>query len=280
MKKKISLFLVLIIVFSMVLTACGTDKVNDTKDPANNTGTETTSLDKIIASGKIVLGTSADYPPFEFHTMIDGKDSIVGLDIEIAKYIAEELGVELEIKDMDFDNLLAGLGTGMMDMIIATMNPDPDRDANFTDIYYEANLSVLIHKDDKSEIAKLEDLEGISIGVQMGTTQEEIVKEDIKDATAKSLSNNADIIMNLKTKKIDSAIMETPVAESFAMVNNDLMLIENLIIDSGTGGVAIAVTKGDEELTQKLNEILAKIKSEGLLEKWMIEASELSGEGL
>ncbi len=280
MKKKISLFLVLIIVFSMVLTACGTDKVNDTKDPANNTGTETTSLDKIIASGKIVLGTSADYPPFEFHTMIDGKDSIVGLDIEIAKYIAEELGVELEIKDMDFDNLLAGLGTGMMDMIIATMNPDPDRDANFTDIYYEANLSVLIHKDDKSEITKLEDLEGISIGVQMGTTQEEIVKEDIKDATAKSLSNNADIIMNLKTKKIDSAIMETPVAESFAMVNNDLMLIENLIIDSGTGGVAIAVTKGDEELTQKLNEILAKIKSEGLLEKWMIEASELSGEGL
>lgn len=280
MKKKISLFLVLIIVFSMALTACGTDKPNDTKDPADNPGTENTSLENIVSSGKIVLGTSADYPPFEFHAMVDGKDSIVGLDIEIAKYIAKELGVELEIKDMDFDNLLAGLGTGMMDMIIATMNPDPTREANFTDIYYEANLSVLIHKDDKSEITKLEDLEGKNIGVQMGTTQEEITQEDIKDATAKSLSNNADIIMNLKTKKIDCAIMETPVAESFAMVNKDLMLIENLIIDSGTGGVAIAVKKGDEELTEKLNEILAKIKSEGLMEKWMIEASEISGEGL
>ncbi len=280
MKKKISLFLVLIIVFSMVLTACGGGKTNNTKDPANNADSKTNSLEKIVSSGKIVLGTSADYPPFEFHTLVDGKDVITGLDIEIAKYIAKELGVELEIKDMDFDNLLAGLGTGMMDMIIAGMNPDPDREANFTDIYYEANLSVLIHKDALSEITNLENLEGKSIGVQMGTTQESIAQEDIKDATAKSLSNNADIIMNLKTKKIDCAIMETPVAESFAMANDDLMIIENLIIDSGSGGVAIAVKEGDEELTAKLNEILAKIKSEGLLEKWMVEASELSGKGL
>lgn len=82
--------------------------------------------------------------------------------------------------------------------------------------------------------------------------------------------------MNLKTKKIDCAIMELPVAESFADVNDNLMVVDNLIIDSESGGVAIAVKKGNDELTEKLNEILAEIKSKGLIEKWLIEADEFS----
>lgn len=292
MKKKISLLLVGILVFTMFLTACGN---GGTKDQVKNTGkedtpeveapkdngeTETTELEEIIANGKIVFGTSAGYPPFEFHAMVDGKDKIVGFDIEIAKYIADELGVELEIKDMDFDKLLGGLSTGMMDMVIAGMNPDPERDANFSDIYYEANLSVLITKDAADTITKAEDLNGKSIGVQMGTTQETIAQEDFENTQVKSLGKNPDIVMNLKTKKIDCAIMETPVAESFAKVNDDLMVVENLIIDSGSGGVAIATKKGSDELTEKLNEILAKIENEGLLEAWIVEANELSGESL
>ena len=101
------------------------------------------TLEGIKNKGKIVLGTSADYPPFESHAMIDGKDEIVGFDIEIAKYIAEELGVELEIKDMDFDKLLGGLSTGMLDIVIAGMNPDPEREkeANFT--IFTMNLPIL-----------------------------------------------------------------------------------------------------------------------------------------
>lgn len=288
MKKKISLLLVAIMVLSMILTACGNGGSKDNVEKAGEdvekepteTVVEMNELEKIIDNGKIVLGTSADYPPFEFHTMVDGKDKIVGFDIEIAKYIADELGVELEIKDMDFDKLLGGLSTGMMDMVIAGMNPDPERDANFSDIYYEANLSVLITKDAADTITKAEDLNGKSIGVQMGTTQETIAQEDFENTQVKSLAKNPDIVMNLKTKKIDCAIMETPVAESFAKVNDDLMVVENLIIDSGSGGVAIATKKGSDELTDKLNEILGKIHSEGLLEAWIVEANELSGESL
>lgn len=299
MKKKISLLLAVIMVFSIFLTACGgnpsdeptqepagevneennEDKENAENEEEDNTE-ETSKLEQIVDSGKIVLGTSADYPPFEFHAMIDGKDEIVGFDIEIAKYIADELGVELEIKEMDFDKLLGGLSTGMMDMVIAGMNPDPDREANFTDIYYEANLSVLITKDVESEITSVEDLEGKKIGVQIGTTQESIAQEDIKDSEVKSLNTNPDIIMNLKTKKIDAAIMETPVAQSFAKVNDDLMLVKDLTIDSGSGGVAIAVKEGNDQLTEKLNEILDDIKSQGLIEKWMVEADELSSQGI
>ncbi len=279
MNKKVSLLLVLVMLLSITLTACG-GKGGNIQGENNNVEGEGRGLQEIIDSGKIVLGTSADYPPFEFHAMIDGKDTIVGFDIEIAKYIAEDLGVELEIKDMEFDKLLGGLSTGMLDMVIAGMNPDPDREANFTDIYYEANLSVLITKDDESNITKVEDLEGKSIGVQIGTTQESIAQKSIKDADVKSLSTNPDIVMNLKTKKIDCAIMETPVAESFAKVNDDLMVVDNLIIDNESGGVAIAVKKGNDELTEKLNEILAEIKSKGLIEKWLVEADELSNQGL
>lgn len=285
MKKKFNLLLAVVLMFSVVLTACGGSGKEIEKTPetdVNKTnGSDTTVgiIEQIQKNKKIVLGTSADYPPFEFHALIDGKDQIVGFDIEIAKYIANELGVDLEIKDMEFDKLLGGLSAGMLDMVIAGMNPDPSREASFTDIYYEANLSVLVLKDN-AEIAKLEDLEGKSIGVQIGTVQEEIARNDIKDSDVKALGTNPDIVMNLKTKKIDCAIMETPVAESFAKVNQDLIVVDGLVIDSGSGGVAIAVKEGNEELTEKLNEILAKIKSEGLIEKWFIEANDMVDEAL
>lgn len=276
MKKKISLFMVIVLGLSSLLVACGNSQEVNLEN--EDLKFESCTLEGIKNKGKLVLGTSADYPPFEFHTMIDGKDEIVGLDIEIVKYIADELGVELEIKDMDFDKLLGGLSTGMLDIVIAGMNPDSEREkeANFTDIYYEADLSVLVNKEDASKITMMEDLDGKSIGVQIGTTQENIAKTKVKDADVKSLSTNPDIVMNLKTKKIDCAIMELPVAESFADVNDNLMVVDNLIIDSESGGVAIAVKKENDKLTQKLNEILAEIKSKGLIEKWLIEADEFS----
>ena len=276
MKKKISLLLVVIMIFSIMVVGCGKDESGETVVDGDS------KLQEIIDSGKIILGTNADYPPFEFHAMVDGKDSIVGFDIEIAKYIANELGVDLEIKDMEFDNLLGGLGSGMLDIVIASMNPDPERKkkANFTDIYYEANFSVLLGKDEVSKIRSIDDLEGKSIGVQIGTTQENFAQTNINDADVKSLGTNSDIVMQLKTKKIDCAIMESPVAESYAKVNDDLTVAKDIIIDSDSGGVAIAVKKGNDELTEKLNEILAKIKSEDLIEKWLFETDKLSSEGL
>lgn len=282
MKKRISLLLAVVMLFSIVLTGCGkSEPAEDAKPGKDNAEVEGKSLQDIIDSGKLVFGTSAGYPPFEFHTLIDGKDEIVGLDVEIAKHIADELGVELEISDMDFDKLLGGLSTGMLDIVIAGMNPRPDRleKANFSDIYYEANLSVIVPKDSKAGITKEEDLEGKTMAIQLGTTQEEIANK-VKDAKVTSLEKNSDIIMNLKTKKVDCTIMETPVAESFVKVNDDLMVVEDLIINSGTDGVAIAVKKGNDEFTEKLNEILAELKSKGLIDKWLVEANELSSKSI
>lgn len=275
MKKKISLLMVLVLVLSSLLVACGDSKEVSSDE---NSEVESSTLEGIKNKGKLIVGTSADYPPFEFHKMINGKDEIVGFDIEIAKYIADQLGVELEIKDMDFDKLLGGLSTGMLDIVIAGMNATPERqeEANFTDVYYKSNHSVLIHKEDADKITTMEDLKGKSIGVQIGTVQENMAKTSIENADVLSLTTNPEIIMNLKTRKIDCAIMEDLVAKSFAKENDDLMVVESISIDPGGEGVAIALKKGNDELTEKLNEILADAKSKGLLDKWFVEANELS----
>ena len=281
MKKKISLLLVLVLLVSGLLVACGNGEEastdEDNIEETANEEVESFTLEGIQKKGKIIMGTSADYPPFETHMMIDGEDQIVGFDIELGKYIAEELGVELEIKDMDFDKLLGGLSTGMLDIVIAGMNPDPEREeeANFTDIYYEAAHAVIIHKDDADKISTVEDLNGKSIGVQIGTTQEAIAQEEMEGAEVLSLKSNPDVVMNLKTKKIDCAIMEAPVAKSFADANDDLMVVEGISLDAGAEGVAIAVKKGNDQLTEKLNDIIATVISEGLMEKWVVEANEL-----
>ena len=115
------------------------------------------SLEKIKASGKIILGTSADYPPYEFHALVDGKDTIVGFDIELAKEIAKDLGVELEIKDMSFDGLLAALVSGNVDMVISGMTPTEERRQNvdFSEIYYQAVHGAVIRVADEAKYGKV-----------------------------------------------------------------------------------------------------------------------------
>lgn len=280
--KKLCLLVALVLLFSVISAGCGEKPVEPQgSEQGEETNGEEVSGVKTVKdiqdAGKIILGTSADYPPFEFHALVDGKDEIVGFDIEIAKYIAEKLGVELEINDMDFDSLITALGAGRVDIVIAGMNPDPERDANFTDVYYEANLAVLVPKENPLGILKEEDLKDKKIGVQIGTTQEDVAN-NAGGKEVLSLASNYDLVMNLKTNKIDCAIMETPVAEAFAKSNDDLIVVEGLEIDSGTDGVAIALKTGSDELTEKINEILAEIKSKGLIDKWMSEADELSQE--
>ena len=106
----------------LALAACG-----NTSDTADSSATDsaaatTDKLQEIKDSGKLVMGTSADYPPYEWHLVKDGKDTVVGFDIDIAQAIADELGVELEVKDMDFDGLIPALSTGKIDMILSLIH--------------------------------------------------------------------------------------------------------------------------------------------------------------
>jgi polar amino acid transport system substrate-binding protein len=234
------------------------------------------SLKRIKDSGKLVLGTSADYPPFEFHASIDGKDTIVGFDIEVAKEIAKDLGVTLEIKDLKFDGLLAALDQGSVDIVIAGLSPTEERakSVDFSIQYYSAEQAVVIRGTDKGTLATLESLKGKTIAAQKGTIQEDAAKA-VEGATVLSLGKISDLILALKSNRADAAIIEVPVAESNVKENADLVISSIVIKNEGEGKVA-AVKKGSADLVAEVNKTLERILGDGTFEKFVLEATQLS----
>ena len=233
------------------------------------------TMKRIEKSGKLVLGTSADYAPFEYHTLIDGKDTIVGLDISIAQEIAKDLGVQLEIEDSAFEGLLATLNTGKVDIVISGMNPEPDRleAADFSKIYYEAKQAVLVRAEDKDKIKTIADLDGKQVGVQLGTTQEKFAKAQMKGSNLVSLSKIPDLVMELKNKKVDALVVELPVANGYVKNNNDLAL-SDIVVKEESGGVAIAVAKSNSDLVKQIDKTIDRLIADGSIEKFVQEANE------
>lgn len=272
LKKVITALLVGAISFSMVACGGGTEK----SESGANSG-EKTMLSQIKEKGELVVGLSADYSPYEFHTMIDGKDTIVGFDVEIAKEIAKDLGVKLNIKEMKFDSLLTALPAGQIDMIISGMNPDPKREkvVDFSEIYYKANHGVLVKKEDLNKYKGIDDLKNINLGAQMGSTQADIIKNTIKGEKVKLLSNVNNLILELKAGKIDALVVEKPVGE-MAMSNNSDIVLSDISFEDETGGNAVAVKKGQKELVEQVNKTINRLKESRNIDKFIIEANELA----
>ncbi|MBM7832990.1 transporter substrate-binding domain-containing protein [Clostridium sardiniense] len=226
---------------------------------------------------ELVVGLSADYAPYEFHAMVDGKDTIVGFDVKLAEEIAKDLGATLKIKEMKFDSLLGALPAGQIDMIISGMNPDPERakKVDFSDIYYTAQHSVLVKKEDAAKYKKTEDLKDAKVGAQMGSTQADITKEVIKAKDPTLLSNVNNLILELKSGKIDALVTEKPVGEMAIKSNNDLVLSDIEFKDE-SGGNAVAVKKGNKELLDQVNKTIKRLKDSGELDKFIVEANELA----
>lgn len=247
---------------------------------------EATRLQSIQKADKIILGTSADYPPYEFHTQIDGKDAVVGFDVAIAKEVAKDLGVELEIKDMDFDGLLAALASGNVDLVIAGMTPTEERRQNvdFSDIYYYAEHGVLIRKADAAKYAAdVASLKNQMIGAQRGAIQCELAKTRIKGVAeaaskdphpqVKELGKLPDLVMELKNSKVAGIVAELPVAKAYLGANPDLMLADYTFKDAD-GGSAIAIKKGEADLLAAVNKTVARLVGEGKIDSFVTEASE------
>lgn len=235
------------------------------------------TMSKIKSNGKLILGTSADYPPYEFHASIDGKDTIVGFDIEVGKAIAKQLGVELEIQDMAFDGLLAALSAGSIDLVIAGMTPDEERkqSVDFSDIYYYAVQGVLVRTEDFDKYKTVESLKGKKVGVQKGTVQEKIGNEQLTGAEILGLTKIQPLVLELKTKKLDAVVMEKPVAEAYVRQFADLK-VSDIPVKDDQGGSAIAVTKGNEDLLVIINGVLKTLIDGGSIEKFVGEANILA----
>lgn len=264
-KKNIVKFVVapLILLTTIAFSGCG-----------NNGNTKVSSIDKIKKAGKIVVGTSADYPPYEFHKSINGKDEIVGFDIEIAKQIAKDLGVKLEIKDMKFDGLLAALDSGNVDFVMAGMTPTEDRKKNvdFSKVYYVAVQSIVVRNEDKDKIKTLQDLNGKKIGVQKGAIQEEIAKKQISNTTAVALGKIPDLVLQLKNNKVDAIMVELPVAKAYVDANKD-MTISSIKLQTEESGSAIALKKCSTDLVKSMNKTLENLINDKSIDKFVTDAT-------
>ncbi len=223
------------------------------------------TLDEITADGKIIMATNAEFEPFEYKD----NDTIVGIDADIAAEIASALGVELEISDIAFESTIPALQAGKADFIAAGMTVTEDRKKNvdFTDPYFNASQAILVAKD--SEIAKPEDLEGKTVGVQTGTTGDmyctnEDGTSEVKVGEVKRYEKGMDAASDLMAGRIDAVVIDNFVAQQLAEKNPDkIVKLDDALTEEE---YAIALPK-DSELTAKFNEILKDLTDSGKLDE-------------
>lgn len=245
-----------------ILTACN-QATSEPADPAADAG----------AGGQtLVMATSADYPPYEFVDTSGGTEEIVGFDVDIAKAITEKLGYELEISNMDFNGLIPALQADRADFVMAGMTPTEERKQNvdFSEIYYDAKQTIL--SPTSSAITDPKQLDGKKVGVQLGSIQEGLAKDMVEGGSTMEvvpLNRINEIIQEIKSGRIDAAIIEDTVAKGFLEANPDLQA--SVIPEEGPAGSAIAFPKGSE-LVDDFNTALQEMKDSGemeeLIKKW------------
>ena len=257
------LLLITAMVAAITLTACSGAKTTKTK------------MDEIKEKGKIVLGVSPDYPPYEFTTTENGQKKVVGADIYLAQEIAKKLGVEVEIQEMAFDSLIAAVNANKVDMVISGVNPTEERKkaVDFSDIYYTGKGIFVVNKD-SAEIKSVADLKGKKVGVQKGSTYETYAKEQLKieDKDLQSLTDVPSLLQDLKNKKIDVVLIPDDVAKIAINKYNDIKIstfsAEN---DPEATGMAIAFKKGkndsNKELLEQVNAVIKEIQDQKAFEK-------------
>ncbi|SCW31058.1 polar amino acid transport system substrate-binding protein [Streptococcus equinus] len=249
-----------------LLTACGS---SDKKD---------TSVSNIKDKGTMVVALNPEFAPFEFKTLVDGKDTIVGADIEIAKAIGEELGVKVKFSSMSFNNVLASLQSGKADIAISGISATPERKKayNFSEPYYESENVVLIKKTDLDKYTKTTSLDGLSVGTQKGTIQETVASEQLKGSKVVALTQNGEMINELKNGQIQAVVLEKPIAEGYVANNDDLTISNITLKNDDADAYAVALPKDDDKLTKKVNKVINELKDSGKIDQFVQDAYALS----
>lgn len=275
-KKFKKLLSVLILVLIIMLPGCA-KKVDTSIKVKAQPETQLTEVDKIKKAGKIVLGTSADWPPSEFHKEINGKDTIIGSDISIAQEIAKDLGVELEIKDMKFDGLLPALQAGNIDFVLSGMAPTEERkqSVDFSEIYNKGDQGIIIKTGDKNKFKTLNDLKAQKIGVQKGSIQVKMAQKQIAEPNLKELGSLSDLVLSLKTNKVDAVLCGIEVAKAYASKNPDITVMD-VKLQSDVEGTAVALKKGTPVLLDAINKTIDRLLASKEIDKFISDAQTLA----
>lgn len=274
MKKFLALMLAMIMALSLV--ACGGSKTADETDTQDEGGIVT------VTPGKLTVATSPDFAPYEFYAIDDaGTPQLAGFDMALAQYIADYLGLELEVVPMDFDGTIMELANKAVDLGMAGYSPDPEREdsMDFSEIYYAGGQSFVCVQGNKDQFATLEDTNKAEyqIGAQIGSIQVKLANENSPEADIVELTKVTDIIAELLAGTLDGAYIETAVAESYAKNYPELCVV--LPVPYDAEGSVVGVSKGNAELLAGVNEAIAAALSDGSMDQFVAEANEAaSGE--
>lgn len=230
--------------------------------------------EKIKERGELRVGLSADYAPMEFEHTVNGKTEYAGVDIDLAKKIAKDNNLKLKIVNMSFDSLLGALKTGKIDIIISGMTSTPERkkQVDFSDSYMMTKNIMLVKKDKVNEYKDIKDFNNKKVGAQKGTEQEKIAQIEIENASITSLSRLPDVILALKSGKVEGAVVEKPVAEAY-LKQNPKLGISNVKFNEEEKDTVIAVPKDSPKLLSQINKTIKEVKDKGLIDKYMTNAA-------
>ncbi|MFO7172208.1 MAG: basic amino acid ABC transporter substrate-binding protein [Bacillota bacterium] len=274
MQRRLSLFVAALLVLSALVAGCGQAPAGiGTQTGSSGSGGDggasasaTPTLDRIKREGVLKIGTSPDYPPFEF---LDENNQVVGFDIDIMQEVARELGVQLEIVQMGFDGLIPALQAGKFDIMAAgvTVTEERKQVVDFTDPYLVGTDAIVVHKDWQKPIKGLEDLKGHTIAVQIGTIQADAAHE-VEGLTVKEYNLFTEAATAVASKQADAMYLHKVVAEAFIKANPNL----KIAAETPAKDTAFALRKDTPDLTQFVNQVLAKMQEDGrfdqLVQKW------------
>lgn len=221
--------------------------------------TETAEL-STVEPGKLIMSTNAAFPPYEMTT---DSGEFEGIDIETAQAIADKLGLELQIDDMDFDAALLAVQQGKSDMVMAGVTVTDERQnvMDFTDSYATGIQSIIVKED--SDIASVDDLAGKKIGTQRGTTGYLYCSDDFGDENVVAYDNGLTAVQMLNNGQVDCVVIDNAPAKEFVAANPGLKLLDTAYVEED---YAIGVGKGNTELKDAINTALEELKADGTLQ--------------
>jgi ABC-type amino acid transport substrate-binding protein len=268
-----------------VFAVAGCSSSGEKKPAANQPAAADDSLAKIKAKGKLVVGMNAEFAPFEFHTMIDGKDVIAGFDMDLAKEIAKDMGVQVEVKELSFDALLAALQSGQVDIIISGMSATEERrkSVDFSEVYYRATQSLLTTKENVGKFNSFSDVKNYKIGLQLSSLQDKLMTALIPDGKFTKIESMTTLLLSLKSKQIDGIVTAKVVCQMAIAANPEFVIAEKVTIDDSSlnsPGVAVAFKKNSASLKAQIDGTIKRLDQSGQMQRYVDDACKLAGTAL